>query len=602
MPRTRKLLSHRTHLPDGRLITLEERPNRRPQARWWDQDEGRYRRVSLMTVPHLHTGTANRLCPEMIARAVAEAATRLPLADVSQPATVDEALGAALEGEARKERRTGSEQQQEWKRARKELNAVLPESLLLTELRTQHVTLVARSALLRVSAGLSADEWANRIDANAVAVSAAPSSLQWIAEMRDVLRAVYAASTSAPEPEPGTGRTTGHAWAIRCAELLRAMLRQAGEHPEYERVRHFGLAKDFTVALENEALEVGITLPAGPARPRYEERDARGLFRLLRDPRWQLLTLLSRTNRGRVGALEITRAMLQVRDGQLVVRQCVGGQKNPNQFLHTPVSPAAALVVQHLLLTHYADAEARFQDDGTDYALFHGWTWDGAALIVTPDTLFVDLDPRLLLLLEIGAEARWEQQIRLTRRQVLACGETFMTGEVGASDNKRSGTRPLSTTALEALGFEMEYGYLTELEQAFRRGEIANYPIFAGREFKSGVVPWRGDELNAVHEDVLKAWNKRLEKALRITPVEGRGFRGWRRRLSDVYDRWTTNKRVKDMLMGHQQVHVNFQGGSTREVVYLDARDETVTAEAIRLLAHARTTWARTGEAPPVGG
>lgn len=105
-----------------------------------------------------------------------------------------------------------------------------------------------------------------------------------------------------------------------------------------------------------------------------------------------------------------------------------------------------------------------------------------------------------------------------------------------------------------------------------------------------------------MHEDALKSWNKRLEKALGTTPVEGREFPGWRRRRSDAYDRWTTNKRVKDMLMGHQQVHVNFQGGSTREVVYLDAHDETVTAEAIRLLAHARTTWARTGEAPPVGG
>ncbi|MBL0891780.1 MAG: hypothetical protein IBJ19_14360 [Gemmatimonadaceae bacterium] len=521
---------------------------------------------------------------------------------VDKPATVDEALGAALEGEARKERRAGSEQQQEWKRARKELNAVLPESLLLTELRTQHLTLVARSALLRVSADLNFDEWANRIDAGAVAVSSAPSSLQWIADMRDVLRAVYAGATSAPEPEPGARRTTGHAWAIRCAELLRAMLRQAGEHPEYERVQHFSLAKDFTVALENEAREVGIRLPAGPARPRYEENEARGLFRLLRDPRWRLLTLLSRTHRGRVGAVEITRAMLQVRDGQLVVRQCVGGQKNPNQFLHTPVLRAAALAVQHLLLTHYADAEARFQDDVTDYALFRGWTWDGAALVATPDAPFVDLDPRLLLLLEIGAEARWEQQVRLTRHQLLACGETFLTGEVGASDNKRSGTRPISATALETLGFEMEYGYLTELEQAFRRGEIADYPIFAGREFKSGVVPWRGDELTSVHEDVLKTWNKRLEKALGITPLEGRGFRGWRRRLSDVYDRWTSNKRIKHMLMGHQQVHVNFQGGSTREVVYLDARDETVTAEAIRLLQHARTTWALTGEAPPVGG
>jgi len=412
---------------------------------------------------------------------------------------------------------------------------------------------------------------------------------------------VYAAATSAPEPEPGGRRTTGHAWAIRCAELLRAMLPQAGEHPEYQRVQHFGLAKDFTVALENEALEVGIALPAGPARPRYEEDDARGMFRLLRDPRWRLLTLLSRTHRGRVGAAEMTRAMLQVRDGALVVRQCVGGKKNPHQFLHTPVMPAAALLVQHLLLTHYADAEARFQDDGTDYPLFQGWTWDGAALIATPDTTFVDLDPRLLLLLEIGAEARWEQQIRLTRRQLLACGETFLTGEVGASDNKRSGTRPISPSALETLGFEMEYGYLTELEQAFRRGEIANYPIFVGREFKSGVVPWRGQELHAVQEDVLKSWNKRLEKALGITPLEGRGFRGWRRRLSDVYDHWTANKRIKDMLMGHQQVHVNFQGGSTREVVYLDARDTTVTAEAIRLLQHARTTWARTGEAPPAG-
>ncbi|MFN9089238.1 MAG: hypothetical protein ACK5W7_17135, partial [Gemmatimonadaceae bacterium] len=97
-------------------------------------------------------------------------------------------------------------------------------------------------------------------------------------------------------------------------------------------------------------------------------------------------------------------------------------------------------------------------------------------------------------------------------------------------------------------------------------------------------------------------WNKRLEKALGITPVDGLGFRGWRRRLADVYERWATSARVKDMVMGHKQVHVNFQGGSTREVVYLDARDEALTNEAVRLLQHTRTQWALTGEAPPAAG
>ncbi len=53
------------------------------------------------------------------------------------------------------------------------------------------------------------------------------------------------------------------------------------------------------------------------------------------------------------------------------------------------------------------------------------------------------------------------------------------------------------------------------------------------------------------------------------------------------------------MVMGHKQVHVNFHGGSTREVVYLDAHDEALTNEAVRLLQHTRTQWALTGAAPP---
>ncbi len=152
---------------------------------------------------------------------------------------------------------------------------------------------------------------------------------------------------------------------------------------------------------------------------------------------------------------------------------------------------------------------------------------------------------------------------------------------------------------MEALGFELEYGYLAELEQAFRRGEIKDYPLFAGKEFNGGVTPWRGDALAPIHADVLKRWNKRLEQALGLTSVDGLGFRGWRRRLADVYERWATSARVKDMIMGHKQVKVNFNGGSTREVVYLDIRDEALTTEAMRLLQHARTQWALTGEAPP---
>lgn len=553
-----------------------------------------------MTVPHLHNGTTNKICPTMIARAIEEAAMRLPAPHVRPLATVDGALHAAIDGDAKKERRKGSEQPKAWRSARAELNAVLTAPIPVAELRPQHITLVARSALLRVSAGQSVDDWANSIDTYAATVSAAPSSLQWIAEMQQVLRAIYAAAQEAPEPD--TRRTVGHAWAVRCAELLRAALRQAGELPEFAALRHFSLAKDMMIALENEAEDAGITLPDGPARPRYEEKAARGLFRLVRDPRWRLAALLSRTKRGRVGALELTRAALQIRKGQLVVRQCVGGQQNPHQFLHTPVAPAAAQLVQHLLLTHYAAAEAQYQEDGTDYALFDGWTWDGVALTPSATATFVDLDPRLLLLLEIGAEARWEQQIRLSRRDLLTLGNTFLTGELGLGPNKRSGTRPLSPLALEALGFELEYGYLAELEQAYRRGDVADYPVFVGKELKSGVAPWRGDALAPLHEDVLKVWNKRLEKALGITPVDGLGFRGWRRRLADVYERWATSARVKDMVMGHKQVHVNFQGGSTREVVYLDARDEALTNEAVRLLQHTRTQWALTGEAPPAAG
>ncbi|MBL0889130.1 MAG: hypothetical protein IBJ19_00820 [Gemmatimonadaceae bacterium] len=597
MPRPRKLLSHTTHLPDGRRIVLEERRNRRPQARWWDPEKQGYHRVSLMTVPHLNNGITRQLCPTMIARALEEAAARLPNPNARPRVTVDDALHAALEGDAKKERRKGSEQQQEWSRARAELQAVLTVPIPVEELLPQHLTLVARSALLRVSAGCSLDDWGHSIDAIGSPATAALSSIQWIEQMQQMLRSVYA--TALESADPDRRRTPGLPWAVRCAEVLRAALRQAGQHPDFARLQHFSLSKDMMVALANEAEDCGIDLPDGPARPRYEEKAARGLFRLLRDPRWRLLSLLSRTKRGRVGALEITRATLQVRKGELVVRQCVGGQKNPNQFLHTPIAPAAAQMVQHVLLTHYADAEAQYQDDGTDYALFDGWTWDGRTLTASASTKFVDVDPRLLLLLEIGAEARWEQQIRLHRRDLLTSGATFLTSEVGLGDNKRSGTRPLSATALEALGFELEYGYLAELEQAFRRGEIKDYPLFAGKEFNGGVIPWRGDALAPIHADVLKRWNKRLEQALGLTSVDGLGFRGWRRRLADVYERWATSARVKDMIMGHKQVKVNFNGGSTREVVYLDIRDEALTTEAMRLLQHARTQWALTGEAPP---
>jgi hypothetical protein len=242
----------------------------------------------------------------------------------------------------------------------------------------------------------------------------------------------------------------------------------------------------------------------------------------------------------------------------LRLRFCVGGQKNPHQFTHARLEARQAALLRTHLRTTYAKWEARFDpaDLSTDYALLRGHRWNGTELVPDPEgQLSPEVDARFRLLLDLGVEQRYAQQLRLRRSHLGRVAETgaFMVPELGIADNKLSGIRLLSERQRVALALEMEAGVLQDLEDAYREGRITDYPLFPGKSLVGGRVPaGPADPRQPLDDRVITAWCRKLEEALGIEHVEGRAMRGWRRAFVDLYDGWTADDVVKSLITGHR--------------------------------------------------
>jgi hypothetical protein len=154
------------------------------------------------------------------------------------------------------------------------------------------------------------------------------------------------------------------------------------------------------------------------------------------------------------------------------------------------------------------------------------------------------------------------------------------------------------------LFFAQRVGYLADLERAYRERVIDDYPLFPQGKLRLGRVPLRADEaLEPVNDRTLNDWVHEMEALVGAPPLEEGGLNAFRRIFIDVYNRWERSGRVKDLIVGHEDVRDPEQS-STRGRVYLDPRDLRVLARAQALMEHARTTWAVTGRdfvAQPAG-
>ncbi len=174
-----------------------------------------------------------------------------------------------------------------------------------------------------------------------------------------------------------------------------------------------------------------------------------------------------------------------------------------------------------------------------------------------------DADPRLHILLELGAEARLGQVARSMRSHLSLEGGVLGFGvlTVEGRSNKR-GTEIDLTESQQALILDtMRSGYLLDLERHFQAGRLQDYPLFPGKRFTEGVCVakkledgTRGSVVippRPVTEDGLRGWFKEFEKTLAIPQVKGRGWYGVRRKTADLAEDAVVDPRALNRLTGH---------------------------------------------------
>lgn len=179
-------------------------------------------------------------------------------------------------------------------------------------------------------------------------------------------------------------------------------------------------------------------------------------------------------------------------------------------------------------------------------------------------------DPRLALLVCVGAPLRLGQVVRLRRSDVR--GIRYGGLHVAGRGKKKGATPRLTMRERHALTKAMATGYLSEVEALYRAKKIKDFNLFAGGKLAAGKLqkknaqraPLKGNSLNQI-------WRK-LETLAGVAHMPGRAAYGARRKLADMVDKLAISPGAKNAVGGWTKT-------LTREV-YLEAENEDTTNEA----------------------
>lgn len=216
-----------------------------------------------------------------------------------------------------------------------------------------------------------------------------------------------------------------------------------------------------------------------------------------------------------------------------------------------------------------------------------------------------DVDPRIALAIELGAEARLGQVSRLMRSDVdLSPVGAFSLGRVvvNGSGKKLGVTRDLTPEERAAIDRALN-GYLRDLEDVYQGGLREDYPMLPAGRLRYDVapsrVPRKGKDITPVRRAKLSTSqfpiDRRtlndlfhdLERSAKVNPVPGRGWYGIRRRAADVYEDYEKDERILNDQTGHKK-------SETRREVYQERDRETIRAKSaetrrrVRLAAFGR--------------
>lgn len=209
------------------------------------------------------------------------------------------------------------------------------------------------------------------------------------------------------------------------------------------------------------------------------------------------------------------------------------------------------------------------------------------AIFVVLDSALKVVDPRIGLAIELGAELRVGQVLRVMRSAVILDrtkhaphGRVVITG----SGRKHGETVHLTARQRQEVDNALA-GYLRHYEGAYGQGTISDYPVFPGKRLVRGTARVREHPKRLNRRTALDMFHD-LERAAGITPQSGRGWYGLRRQATDLAPTYTSDDRVLDRVGGHER--------ATREGIYQDRRTEQLRARAADVRAQVRS-----GATPP---
>lgn len=183
-------------------------------------------------------------------------------------------------------------------------------------------------------------------------------------------------------------------------------------------------------------------------------------------------------------------------------------------------------------------------------------------------------DPRLALAVEIGAELRLGQVVRVKRSHI----EPHAGHEIGAvqvyGSGKKRGTLVVLTPAQQsAIVQAMQSGYLSELEAAYRKGKLKDYHLITGGRTKQGKAQIKHAD-SCLHERTLAALWEELEQLAGVEWIKGRKWYGLRRLHADLAEDVEDDARVNNAMGG-------WTNTTTRELYQQQGRPEIVERAAV---------------------
>ncbi len=189
-----------------------------------------------------------------------------------------------------------------------------------------------------------------------------------------------------------------------------------------------------------------------------------------------------------------------------------------------------------------------------------------------------EVDPRLDLVLQLGAEYRSGQVVRAMRSDLdVESGEFVVRGR-----GKKRGTTVVLTTGQVAAVRRALAGYLSVLEEARLKGLLVDYPLFpAGRMRKGAAFLDRHATAVPIHSRTMNKHLQDAEIAAEIPHVPGRAFYGMRRQLLDA----ASEEGISDEGM---QEHGAWSSTRTPREIYRDKVHKKARVEASTVRAKIR--------------